>query len=469
MPQDIQTGNSGNNSLTASLAELAEACRVLEMEGHGDKTLGHMSLRDPEGRGFWMKRNGIGLGEVAGADDFVLVDFGGKKIAGNGACHAEWPIHGEIYRRRPDVEVIGHTHPFVTGVFVTTEEPLQAVTRPGAHFPDGLPRYRVTSNLIITIAMGQELAEALGDAPAVLMQNHGTTFCGATIAECVVTGVLLDRACQAQLRVASSGYSWEAGQARDNAEISMIWDYLRRRVNRQRRDASPVWGNAPEELALAHRLIAHEGHARLIEGSIAVRADDPGCFWTSRAGLGLEEVAAPGDLVCLECDPAVVAADDTARPEAVHFAALFARHPEFGAVVYTTAPDLAAFSATTETLLPTGDEGNHFHGATIKIDADSVRLADEMGEARAVFLPNEGALVVGPSLRVAVLRAIFLEKACKLQLDAATSGYQWGWLPESDQGVPGMTLENQRQIDGFWDYYARKLARMEAGSALPGE
>jgi len=63
--------------LRKSLDELSRACRILEMEGHGDMTLGHLSLRDPEGRGFWLKRNRIGLGEVQGAGDFVLVDWDG--------------------------------------------------------------------------------------------------------------------------------------------------------------------------------------------------------------------------------------------------------------------------------------------------------------------------------------------------------------------------------------------------------
>src|SRR2546428_4580365 len=91
--------------LRASLDELARGCRILEMEGHGDMTLGHLSLRDPDGRGFWMKRNRIGLGEVLGPADFVLVDWDGNKIAGEGGRHSEWPIHSEIFRRRADVEV----------------------------------------------------------------------------------------------------------------------------------------------------------------------------------------------------------------------------------------------------------------------------------------------------------------------------------------------------------------------------
>jgi len=58
--------------LRASLDELARACRILEMEGHGDMTLGHLSCRDPQQRGFWLKRNRIGLGEVLGADVVIL-------------------------------------------------------------------------------------------------------------------------------------------------------------------------------------------------------------------------------------------------------------------------------------------------------------------------------------------------------------------------------------------------------------
>ena len=60
--------------LTEELDKLARACRILEMEGHGDMTLGHLSLRDPQGRGYWLKRNAYGLGEITSAADFVLVD-----------------------------------------------------------------------------------------------------------------------------------------------------------------------------------------------------------------------------------------------------------------------------------------------------------------------------------------------------------------------------------------------------------
>ena len=71
-----------DNTLEQSLARLACGCRILELEGHGDMTLGHLSLRDPQQRGFWMKRNRVGLGEITGPEDFVLVNFDGDKRAG---------------------------------------------------------------------------------------------------------------------------------------------------------------------------------------------------------------------------------------------------------------------------------------------------------------------------------------------------------------------------------------------------
>src|ERR1700694_5553693 len=98
------------SSLCGSLDQLARACRILEMEGHGDMTLGHLSLRDPQGRGFWLKRNRIGLGEVLSAGDFVLVDWSGQQLAGSGGRHSEWPIHSEILRLRADVRVVAHSH-----------------------------------------------------------------------------------------------------------------------------------------------------------------------------------------------------------------------------------------------------------------------------------------------------------------------------------------------------------------------
>jgi L-fuculose-phosphate aldolase len=184
--------------LRQSLDELARACRILEMEGHGDMTLGHLSLRDPEDRGFWLKRNRVGLGEVLGADDFVLVDWEGRQLAGSGGRHSEWPIHSEILRRRSDVQVVAHTHPFHACVFSASLDPLMPFTLDADYFVT-VPRHEADVALITTKEEGAALAQSLGDAFAVLMGNHGVTFCGNSVPHAACVGIFLEKACKAQL------------------------------------------------------------------------------------------------------------------------------------------------------------------------------------------------------------------------------------------------------------------------------
>lgn len=175
------------------------------MEGHGDMTLGHVSLRDPEGRGFWMKRNRVGLGEVLGPDDFVLVDWDGKQMSGTGGRHSEWPIHSEILRLRSDVQVVAHSHPFHACVFSASQDPLQPFTLDADYFID-VPRDESDVALITTKEEGIALAKILGDGFAVLMGNHGVTFCGTSIAHATCVGVFLEKACKAQLFGMSAGF-----------------------------------------------------------------------------------------------------------------------------------------------------------------------------------------------------------------------------------------------------------------------
>ena len=111
-----------SETLVGSLTVVAKSCRILEMEGHGDLSLGHLSLRDPEGRGFWMKRNRIGLGEVLGPEDLVLIDMGAEFNYYTGDITRTYPVNGkftavqkEFYERVLKVQkhLISMIHPGV--------------------------------------------------------------------------------------------------------------------------------------------------------------------------------------------------------------------------------------------------------------------------------------------------------------------------------------------------------------------
>ena len=227
-------------SLRAELDKLAAAHRILEMEGHGDMTLGHMSLRDPEGRGVWLKRLAIGLGEVMSHTDFILIDFDGKKLSGEGRLHNEWPIHTEIMLARPDINVVSHTHPFYSCVFSATEEQLKPVALEGGYFHPGVPHDKSTAELINTRSLGNDLAKTLGGAFAVFMKNHGVTFCGGTVEHATLMGIFLEKACKAQLLIQSSGIRWSWPTDEDMARrtpqtfitpfLERSWDFYVRKL-----------------------------------------------------------------------------------------------------------------------------------------------------------------------------------------------------------------------------------------------
>ena len=243
--QDFDSLYSNDQSVLSTLHQLARAHRILEMEGHGDMSLGHMSYRDPEGRGMWLKRGNLGLDEVQ-AEDFLLVDFEGNVLEGKGILHLEWPLHSELYLARPDVNFIGHSHPFYTTAFATTTAEFGPYTNEGVWFAkDGVPRFDLTSNIITTVQLGKEHAAAMGNSLGILLSNHGCSFVGETVQDVTLGGVFLERACKFHMTLAVSGFDYRLPpQEETDFKLEEIyrpkarnnfWNYYNRRLDRLER------------------------------------------------------------------------------------------------------------------------------------------------------------------------------------------------------------------------------------------
>ncbi|HEX9836330.1 MAG TPA: class II aldolase/adducin family protein [Alphaproteobacteria bacterium] len=241
--------------LKAELDKLAKGCRILEIHGHGDRIYGHLAMRDPEGRGFWLKRHAISLGEVFDWRDFVLLEFDGEQLFGDGRQHSEWPIHAEILRARPDVNVTGHTHPFYGTIYSAAEEPLRSVTGIGA--PP--PRFEDTLEFIDTPALGRALAAALGQANTVFLRNHGIVYCGATIEGAVDAGIRMEEKCHQMLTVAAADlrFTWPgdeeiAAKVRSTGgpryrNNTALWDFYLRVLARAEAQGDPALSHARVE------------------------------------------------------------------------------------------------------------------------------------------------------------------------------------------------------------------------------
>src|SRR5262245_61916527 len=116
-------------------------CRVLASVGQGDLIWGHVSARDPEGRGAWIKSAGYGLDEIDAAQ-VHLVDRGGDVVEGDGRRHIEYPIHTEILAARPDVGAVVHTHATNAVAFAATDQALRPISHDACLFvPPDVARF----------------------------------------------------------------------------------------------------------------------------------------------------------------------------------------------------------------------------------------------------------------------------------------------------------------------------------------
>jgi L-fuculose-phosphate aldolase len=221
-------------------SQVALGCRILGLEDQGDFVWGHVSARDPEGRGIWMKAATLGFDEIR-PDDVILVGWDGEVLAGDGRRHAEFPIHTEVVRSRADVMSVVHTHAPYSVAFASTEQPLRPLSHEGTLFvPPAIARFTKTGDLILTPELGRDVAAALGERNAIFLVHHGIVTVGPDVPTAVMTAVLLERACRAQLRAAAAGgpRTWssdeEALAKREHCYppqlLQQAWDYLTRRA-----------------------------------------------------------------------------------------------------------------------------------------------------------------------------------------------------------------------------------------------
>lgn len=187
------------------VAVTARANRALAAAGQSDLVWGHASVRDPDGRGVWMKGAGWGFEEITD-ERVILVTGEGEVLAGDAKRHLEYPIHTELMDARSDVNCVVHTHAASAVAFAALDVPLRALSHDGVEFtePD-IPRFTLTGSLILNRTLGRALAQAVGDGPGCLIPQHGLVTVGRDPATAVMRAMLLDRACQVQLRSMAAG------------------------------------------------------------------------------------------------------------------------------------------------------------------------------------------------------------------------------------------------------------------------
>jgi ribulose-5-phosphate 4-epimerase/fuculose-1-phosphate aldolase len=206
--------------------EIAEACRILAVEGLVDGILGHVSARVDDGHMLIRCRGPEEHGLLfSTADDVRLVDFDGQggELTGGYAVANELPIHGETMRARPEVGAVVHAHPPAVLACGIAGLPLRPVfgafNIPALRMAhDGVPVYP-RSVLIRRPALAKEMLAAMGDRPVCVLRGHGITVTGANVRQAVVRALNLDALATVTLAVASTGRTAEDIPAEDLAEL----------------------------------------------------------------------------------------------------------------------------------------------------------------------------------------------------------------------------------------------------------
>jgi L-fuculose-phosphate aldolase len=223
---------------------LIMAGKVLVAEGQDDFTRGHISARLPDNPAlFFMKPHSVGLDEIT-AENILTIDLEGNVVAGTAKRHSEVYIHSELFKARADVNCVLHTHPPYSVALSASARPLKCYSQPAALFYESLGVYDETINLIRTHAMGAGVAKALGSRRAVLLKNHGVVVTAASIAELVISTIMLENAAMVQMITDAAG---EAAPEFPCADIEKLrfdisrpeqfqvnFDYLVRRVKRRK-------------------------------------------------------------------------------------------------------------------------------------------------------------------------------------------------------------------------------------------
>lgn len=232
------------------LSDLVDANHILFNEGVLD-AFGHVSIRHPENtERFFLARNmAPGLVRV---EDILEFDLDGNPLdAEDRSVYLERFIHGEIYRARPDVMAVVHSHsPSVVPFSAVKTMPLRPMCHMSGFLGEGAPIFEIrdvagtaTDLLIRSPTLGASLADSLGEENVVLMRGHGATVTGPTLKQAVYRAIYVEVNARLQadaLRLGPVDYLTpeEAETARETTEgqVERPWQLWKKRARQARAD-----------------------------------------------------------------------------------------------------------------------------------------------------------------------------------------------------------------------------------------
>ena len=229
----------------ALIDELVTANRILYDQAVVDG-FGHISVRHDRAPGRFLLARSMAPGLVTAADIMEL-DAAGEPIDAAGRTpYLERFIHSEIYKLRPEVQAVVHSHSPSIVPFGVVAVPLRPIYHMSSFLGGGVPVFDIrdaggaaTDLLVRSPALGAALAETLGERPVALLRGHGNVVVGGSIREVVFRAVYTEinaRLAAEALRLGNGRAIFlndaeaKAATATNQAQIGRAWALWRARA-----------------------------------------------------------------------------------------------------------------------------------------------------------------------------------------------------------------------------------------------
>jgi HCOMODA/2-hydroxy-3-carboxy-muconic semialdehyde decarboxylase len=210
-PAFAQTPPSSGGPVDPGIIEdLVAASRILADQGVLD-AFGHVSIRHPSNPDRYLMSRSQAPALMT-ADDVIEYDLDSNPVNANGRPgFLERFIHGAVYKARPDVNSVVHSHSPAVIPFGVSQVPLRALFTNAGFLVAGVPVFEIrkhggmTNLLIHNAAFGKALADTLGDKPVALMRGHGDVVVGPSVQVAVYRAVYTEINARMQLQAIALG------------------------------------------------------------------------------------------------------------------------------------------------------------------------------------------------------------------------------------------------------------------------
>lgn len=221
--------------------KVALTCRILFSQGHDSGLAGQITARSENPEQYYTQPFGYGFDEIT-ENNLLTVNADLQVLEGQGMPNPANRFHSWIYRARPDVRCIIHTHPLHISALSMLEIPLNISHMDACMLYEEVAFLPKWPGVPVGNEEGEIISAVLGDKRAALLCHHGLVVAGQSIEEACILAIQCERAAKLQLlaqavadikpiepALAREAHDWILQEKRSKAAFA----YYARRVGRE--------------------------------------------------------------------------------------------------------------------------------------------------------------------------------------------------------------------------------------------